>query len=484
MGACRRKTGLGRAQFNDLFNSLPSIQEIIKNKRTGTSALFMYLMKMRTALPNEDIGNSFHVTRQTVDRLIIKIRNVLKKDFSPQHMNFVRSREELISHNTMMCDGILQLENGKKVVLICDGTYIFVDKSRNYMHQKKTYSGQKKRNFLKLMMVTACDGTIVFCVGPFPAALNDAAILKKMFEETVMFDNLVAGDILLLDRGFRDVVPFIESKGIDIKMPSLVQNAVRRGQLSTGDANRSRTVTALRFMVEIRNGHLKTIWKMFNRNWSSFAQMYIGTDSEICCALINRYFPTLESNRGIAQEIARLMLGRLDKVNEVGNVVSAEAFKDNFKKFKRYENFNELPTLNHEQLFLISLGNYAIKQAESYTKMHIKQNNNQFIVSICPGDISQRELPTFFVEDRDPMLFMIKLKSRFRSNITHKTFVLIDRNETDHKAVLGHYCECYNGWRTMGCCSHIMTLIAFLLFSKGVDLENPAGFLDGLLDDE
>lgn len=441
-------------------------------------------MKMRTGLPNEDLGNLFHVTHSTIARLISKIRAVLKTDLVPHYVNFVRSRDQLIEHNSEMSNYLFDPEKQKKAMLVCDATYIFVNKSRNYVHQKKTFSGQKKRNFLKAMNITTCDGTIVYIIAPFPAVQNDATILKYLLDETSMFDNLEEGDILLLDRGFRDVVQLVEEKGLVVKMPSLVQGSIRKGQLTTEEANRSRLVTAVRFIVEVRNGHLKTIFKYFNDTLSAFEQVHVGEDLEIVSALINKYRQTIESNRGFAREAANRMLQNIEKVNEVGNVVSIDSFKSHARKFTPFFNFNELPTLTKEQLFWISLGGYQIKQAESYTQMHIRQNNNQFIVGVCPDEICRNLFHSFFEQDRDPKLFQMRLKSRFRSQTFHKAYVLIDCNSADENAVLGHYCECQNGWRTVGCCSHIMTLIAFILVTKGQNLPDPSSFLDGLFADE
>lgn len=476
---CKRNTGLTVANFNGLFNSLGSIHAFIKNKKTAAAALYMYLMKMRTGIPNGDLGNNFHVTKQTVARLVKQIRPVLKADFASNNVNYIRSREDLLEHNTVMSNGLFDPEKREKVMLICDGTYFFIDKSRNYVHQKKTYSSQKKRNFLKAMNVTTCDGTIVYIIAPFPAVQNDASILKYMIEETTMFDNLAEGDILLLDRGFRDVVPVIEEKGLVVKMPSFLQTSERKGQLTTIEANRSRLVTAIRFVIETRNGHLKTIFKYFDTILCSYDQVHISEDLEICSALINKYFITIESNRGCAPEVARRMLNNIDKVNELGNIITSDRFKKYIRKFTPFVNFNELPTLTKNQLFWISFGGYQIKQAESYTQMHIKQSNHQFIVGIFPDDVCRTELHSFYDQDRDLKLFQMKLNSRFRSQMIHKTYVLIDCNYADEKAVLAYYCECQNGWRTIGCCSHIMTLIAFLLHTKGQNLPDPANFLDG-----
>lgn len=65
----------------------------------------------------------------------------------PHNVNFIRSREELIQHNTVMSDGLMDPENEKKVMLVCDGTYIYIEKSQNYMHQKKNIQWAKKAEF-------------------------------------------------------------------------------------------------------------------------------------------------------------------------------------------------------------------------------------------------------------------------------------------------------------------------------------------------
>lgn len=146
---CKRNTGLSEDQFNDLLHSLRSLPTVIKNSKSAAVALYMYLMKMRTGFACEDIGNVFHVSRTTVQRSIDQIRPILKKDFVPHHVNFVRSRDELIQHKNIMSNLLMDSEDLQKNMLVCDGTYIYVKKSQNYMHQKKTFSGQKKTQLHK-----------------------------------------------------------------------------------------------------------------------------------------------------------------------------------------------------------------------------------------------------------------------------------------------------------------------------------------------
>lgn len=105
----------------------------------------------------------------------------------------------------------------------------------------------------------------------------------------------------MLDRGFRDCEEYFVNKGFDIKMPSLVQKSEKNGQLSTKDANETRLITANRFAVETRNGHLKTIFEVFNMVWGSLSIPNLMADVDICTALMNRYHKTFEPNKGIAE---------------------------------------------------------------------------------------------------------------------------------------------------------------------------------------
>ena len=63
------------------------------------------------------------------------------------------------------------------------------------------------------------------------------------------------GDIMILDRGFRDSLGVLKALGIDAAMPSFLDKTQR--QLNVYDANRSRFVTKLRWVVESVNARLK-----------------------------------------------------------------------------------------------------------------------------------------------------------------------------------------------------------------------------------
>lgn len=477
-----RNTGLSLEQFNDLFQKIPTLGTLISTRFHAPSALYMYLMKMRTGLPSADIGKLFGVTRTTVDKQLQKVRTAMKQDFVFEHVNYIRGREELLQSNTEMGRRLFCRDKPDTIVLICDGTYIYVNKSRNYDFQKRTYNDQKKRNFIKIMMCVTCNGEIVYALGPYPAVQNDATILKSIFETTDAFDQLQQDDVLILDRGFRDCVHFLRQKGIDVKMPHLIQRSETKRQLSTADANNSRLVTAIRFVVEARNGHLKTVFNIFDSTWNTLSLKHLQDDIQICSALINCYFRKIESNKGIADEIAEKMVEKLEIPNDFARIIATQSFQNNMKLMQIFIDFDSLPQLTEHHLLRISFGPYQIKQAASYCQEHMKAHQNQFEVFSLPENKLRDFFSSFYDDDREPVLLYTNFRSRFTSGKKHRTFVLIDTKETDENAVLQYCCSCYSGLRTVGCCSHVMCVIWFTLFIKNRDIPKPASFMDDYFD--
>lgn len=474
----KRDTGLTLDQFNDLKRQLPSLRQTYKNQKAFHDALYTYLMKMRTAQPNEDIAKLMGVTVTSVYRRLKKVRESFEKDFVPKHINYLRNHDDLANHNTTMCR-ILHCNNNRNIaVIICDGTYIYTHKSTNFEFQKLSYTDQKKRNFVKIMMVVAPDGMIINALGPYPANHNDAKILQAIFENSRTFDHLLPGDIFVLDRGFRDVAKFIEGKEMRVKMPNFVQRNTK-GQMSTKEANESRLVTAIRYVVETRNGHMKTIWKAFERAWGIVPLQHMMIDFTICASLINRYFTTFESNADMCDEIANLMLEKMNVPNILSQITVKQNFQNKFRTFEPFDMYHLLPSLTETDLFLISLGPYQIKNATSYAQMHSKQNDGQFLVFKVPDDVCAEFCRQFQMDDRSLVLLMARMKSRYNSSKNHDVFVLIDSNGIGEKAVIAYCCECYIGLRTVGCCSHVMCILWFTLHIKSNDLAHkPAEFLD------
>lgn len=72
---------------------------------------------------------------------------------------------------------------GNPLLLWMVPTYLYVQKSSNYMYQKDTYSLHKYRNLMKPFIIECCDWYIVDVVGPYPATTSDANIMSNEFSD-------------------------------------------------------------------------------------------------------------------------------------------------------------------------------------------------------------------------------------------------------------------------------------------------------------
>lgn len=88
-------------------------------------------------------------------------------------------------------------------------------------------------------------------MGPFLAdgKNNDASIAKNMFinNEQDILNWLHDDDVVVVDRGFRDAVRTINRFGFNAQMPDFLNG---KKQMSTEEANHSRCVTKVRWIIE------------------------------------------------------------------------------------------------------------------------------------------------------------------------------------------------------------------------------------------
>ncbi|XP_041988982.1 uncharacterized protein LOC121740371 [Aricia agestis] len=272
--------GRTKQQFNSLIEEVPRILEI----RRGSLGLAALLLKMRTGDSDERISTLVQVPRRTLENLMDKVREVLLQDFVPRNLGINHiAREELRNHNLSIPNGLYG--NGNNAIVICDGTYIYIHKSSNYMFQKQSYSMHKYRNLLKPFLIVATDGYILDCLGPYKATTSDAEIMSTLFREGSALQSYFRnGDVFILDRGFRDSISLLEGYGFRTCMPeSLLEG---EHQLTTAQANRSRCVTICRWVVEAVNGHFKRDFKLFRQEYFHRSLPHMMDNFKIAAALL------------------------------------------------------------------------------------------------------------------------------------------------------------------------------------------------------
>ena len=126
----------------------------------------------------------------------------------------------------------------------------------------------------------------------------------------------------------------------------------------------------------------------------------------------------------------------------------------NRKNFKTLtsEDCPEFPKLTEQDLVDITLGSYQIKMAKLYVSAHL-DNEGKYSFQICT--------------DKDkPGLLRVQVHSRHKNNTLYKVYVKYQPNGRGSDSIIGYVCRCKVGSRTVGCCSHIASVLWFLGYGR------------------
>ncbi|KOB63478.1 Vacuolar protein sorting-associated protein 13C [Operophtera brumata] len=255
--------------------------------------LGIYLCKLRSGEPNRRLASIFGMPRQTLQLKIQQTRHCLENDFLPRHLGFDHiTRDEIIARNRILPNNIFGTPDQTRAIIILDGTYLFVQKSSNFLFLTMSYSLHKYTNLIKPFMIVCGDGYIVEVTGPYNTRTSDAKILRQILdnhtddmEEAPIRWFLETDDVMVLDRGFRDALTYAEECGFTVCTPQSLGRHER--QLSTIAANKSRLVTLVRWVVETINGRLKRDFKVFRHRYFNNTLPNAIVDFRIAAALIN-----------------------------------------------------------------------------------------------------------------------------------------------------------------------------------------------------
>ncbi|CAC5369412.1 unnamed protein product [Mytilus coruscus] len=248
---------------------------------------------MKCALSNKLMSTLFKVSISSVRRAINTVRQALMRSFVPLYLGFESiTREQIIKDHTRPLAKTLLDADDDNMILVLDGTYIYIQKSNNFSFQRKSFSLHKSRPLVKPMVVVSTTGHFVAILGPYLSRNNDASILNHMMKCNV--DDIKSfvndKDIFVVDRGFRDSITLLEELGIKAAMPTFMKKGEK--QMSDTDANTSRMVTKIRWVVESANARIKN-FKYLDRVLPTNQVPFIGDYIRIVCAISNKYLPPL-----------------------------------------------------------------------------------------------------------------------------------------------------------------------------------------------
>lgn len=379
------------ATFEAMFGySKLQVEEICQASECQSKFVAALLIKLRTGESNALLGPLFGISERTFGRYLARARDTMHQPMIDAHLT--NDRETILQHKTQISSQLLNVGANQGVIAF-DASYRFVQKSGNYIAQRRLHCMYKTRNCYKPMVGVAPDGYILYCLGPYQAKKNDAAILRLCFDEDEL-ELLQAGDVLVTDRGFRDVLPYLRGRGLQVRSPS----GTAATRLCTLEANRNRLVTKVRWIIEQVFGRLKKKFKYLDMVCHNATLRTDFRIFQIACGLLNMYHTPILSDRGFPG-IADAMLARVAVENNLQRVVADVSLEGARIAFNRLQENGRL--------------------------------------------------------------------------LAHHTFVLADRAKVGREAIVEYYCSCATGARTMGCCSHVMTILWFLGFAHALLIRGP-----------
>ncbi|KAL4231065.1 hypothetical protein ACF0H5_008648 [Mactra antiquata] len=295
------------------------------------------------------------------------------------------------------------------------------------------------------MVVVTTSGYFLSVLGPYlsDAKNNDSKILNHIIDNNIEHIKkwIKPSDIFVVDRGFRDSFTLLEDLGIKVKMPSFMKKGDK--QLSTKDANSSRLVTKVRWVVEAANARIKR-WRYLAHVLPNTQIPFICDYINIVCGICNKYLPPLNStsNDEYDQVMASQLLDRLDRENKLQQYVLDNNLNRHSSKWTTIskEDLN-FPNLDNTMLEILTLGTYQVKLSKSYMQEYIDSEAE------CRIQILK--------ETQD--LVRVHLQSRHVSSKSYFVWIKFDSD-----AVKAWYCQCRSGARTVGTCSHVAAVVWYL----------------------
>jgi len=157
-------------------------------------------------------------------------------------------------------------------------------------------------------LITTTTGYIVAAYGPYlsDSSNNDAAIQKDILikNKDGILNWIAEHDLVVVDRGFRDSTGMMRALGLDVCTPDFLNGRRRFDAL---EANRSRFISKIRWVVESANGRVKH-FKWLNQTIQNSTIPQVREYLQIACALINAYrAPAIPSFSNDDQSAAKML---------------------------------------------------------------------------------------------------------------------------------------------------------------------------------
>lgn len=158
----------------------------------------------------------------------------------------------------------------------------------------------------------------------------------------------------------------LERKNLKVFMPNLLN---KKDKFDALEANQSRSVTILRWVVESVNGRLKNMFKYFDQVIPMKSLPTLNRLLLIALSIINAFSPPIFNENNFHNEIIKNILARVDKKNDLQEEVASFDTKTKWQKVDE-NSAKDFPRLTMDELRLLTLGVYQLNMAKLYNNQH------------------------------------------------------------------------------------------------------------------
>ncbi|XP_052224934.1 uncharacterized protein LOC127840563 [Dreissena polymorpha] len=222
-------------QRNGQSNSINTDMTSRKESMPLIDQFFMFLVKLRLGLFQQDLGVRFGVSQSTVSRIIITWANFLY--FQLGSLPIWPSRDQIDMH---MPECFKAMYPKTRVVLDC--TELKIQTPSAMSLNSEFYSFYKGTNTFKGLIGISPMGSVTFVSSVFAGSISD----KEITKQSGIIPLLEAGDSVMADKGFL-ISDLVSTRGATLNIPPFLS---KRDQFTKEEVEETQEIARVRIHVE------------------------------------------------------------------------------------------------------------------------------------------------------------------------------------------------------------------------------------------
>eukprot|EP00732_Lithocolla_globosa_P006561 Lithocolla_globosa_v1_NODE_7709_length_910_cov_95.619883.p1 type:complete len:252 gc:universal NODE_7709_length_910_cov_95.619883:765-10(-) len=238
-------------------------------------------------------------------------------------------------------------------------------------------------------------------------------------------------------------------------MPAFLAKGV--SQHSTQEANDSRLVTKVRWVVEAINALLKKFKGVDGKLANNYNEDDLKMDVKIILAACNAYRPPLAKSREDDEDMANLMLEMSRTSNELEKLVNEKVegkFGDvsnrkpsmwtqvpDWLDLLEDQAVKDFPLYTLDSFRVLTMGIFQLKNSVSYSFQHRDES----------GTRDDEERYDVFYHVLQPQLFRVLIQSRHSNAKQYNCWI-----RYDSQRVTEWYCKCKDRWHVLPSCKYCL----------------------------